>query len=318
MKTYLIVDANNLAARCHHAMNELSMSDGSKTGAILGFLKGLSWVRWKTQISLRDTVVIWDGGHCAHRKQLLPTYKAGRKLNEPKTPEQQADSAAYKAQLTWIKEILTHLEVRQIQVGGVEADDLISIFSNLATKEGNHSIIFSGDGDMHQLSSSSCRIFDPKKSLLGWGDIKSKWGVDAPDDLRLFKALCGDASDNIKGAPQIGLKRAKIVCAYLRCVRRNVGEGFAYYVEPKTGRKPEPDSKDAKLVAKAITHKKILMRNLMLMVLPKTFEDSFMSFEQYESALVQWLSPGTRNTRSFIEQLERFELHSILENLSNW
>lgn len=316
MKTYLLVDANNLAARCHHAMIQLARSDGQKTGAIMGFLKGLSWVRWKTHIPLRDTVIIWDGGHSAARKELLPSYKAGRKLNEPVTREEKANKLAYREQLEHLQRAMTSLEVRQVKVPGVEADDLIGIFANLATKNGDHSIIYSGDGDMYQLFSPTCRIFDPQKDLLGWGDIQAKFGVEAPEDLKLFRAVVGDTSDNIKGVKGLGKKRAQIVCSYLRARLGIEQDELTYKIEPKPGR--VPSSKDQKHVDKALAEKKILVRNLKLMVLPKSFEDSMLTFEQYEAALLQWMSPGTRNTRTFIEFLNEFELHSILENLSNW
>lgn len=311
MKTYLLVDANNLAARCHHSMNELSTRGGIKTGAMVGFLKGISWVRWKTQIPLRDTVIIWDGGHADYRLKLYPEYKQGRKLNEPKTPEDERDSAAYKAQLAFLREIMDTLEVKQLQVGGVEADDLISIFATLTGHGGGRSIIYSGDGDMHQLHSPTCSIFDPKKELMGWGDIKTKWKVQEPSDLLLYKALVGDPSDNIKGVKQIGPKRAQIVCCYLRAKLTRKG----WRVEVKrTGW----DEKDGKWVDKALAEQKLIQRNLKLMALPSSFAESYYTHDQAEEALTQWLTPSTRNTRKFIAHLERFELHSILDNLTNW
>lgn len=314
---FLFVDANNLAARGFHAMSELSTRNGLKTGALVGFLKGLSWCRWKTQIPLRDTVLVWDGGRSERRMALCPDYKRGRKLNEPKTPEEEADSAAYKAQLRLLKEIMGTLEVKQLQVMGTEADDLISIFTKLAAKDGHTSIVFSGDGDMHQLHSPSCKVFDPKKELMGLGDIKLKWKINEIGDLHLYKALVGDASDNIKGVKQIGPKRALIVCSYLQARRKadyaRVRYGWALKVKRKGW-----NEKDGKWVEKALAEKKLVERNFQLMILPDSWDESHYSLAQAEDGLLQWLTPSTRSTRNFIEQLERFELHSILENLTNW
>lgn len=312
-RTYLFVDGNNLAARGHHAMNELSTRSGIKTGALVGFLKGLSWCRWKTQIPLRDTVIVWDGGRSSLRQMLCPGYKQGRKLNEPRTPADEADSAAYKAQLGFLKGIMATLEVKQLQVIGVEADDLISIFTKTVSTEGHMSIVFSGDGDFHQLHSPSCKIFDPKKELMGWGDIKLKWKLQEVADMHLYKALVGDPSDNIKGVAGIGAKRAAIVCCYLHARRNRTTQAWQVAVK-RTGW----DEKDGKWVEKALANQDRIERNFALMILPRTWDECLYEWDQAEEALLQWLEPTPRSTRKFIEQLERFELHSILNNLTNW
>jgi len=313
-ETFLFIDANNLIARTHHVMTELSTSEGLRTGALHGFLKGMSWCRHTTQIGLGYTVAVWDAGHSQGRLDLYPQYKRGRRLNEPKTPEDEADRTAYKQNIKWAKEALSYTRCRQLCVDGVEADDLISIFTRLVEASGGRSIIYSGDADMHQLYSRSTDIFDPKKQLLGFSDIQHKWNVPIKQ-LPLVKAMMGDKSDNIDGVAQIGPKRAAMLSPYFmwhftrwgfyRCERNEV--------EPT-------DERHTKWIdhIQVTKNKKIVERNLHLMALPRTFERSYLTDQQAETSLLQWKKRRANRRKEFIALLERFELNEILNNITNW
>ncbi len=311
----LFVDANNLAARSFYAMRELSTLE-ERTGAIYGFLKGLGWCRYKTQIPLSDTVIVWDGGHSLKRLEIFDGYKKARKLNEPATPQEEADKESYHKQSNHIREIMECLEVRQIQVSDVEADDLISIFSTFVCKSKLRSLIFSGDGDFHQLFNASTSIWDPKKELLGLGDIEHKWRTTDIRQIPFIRAIAGDASDGIDGIKTVGIKRASICSQYLN-YWRSTKHAYGFEIKVKVKGWEKPDAKWVDLVLERKNQRKI-QRNLALMVLPEDWERSFYTYEQAEAAMTQWLAPRTKNRRRFIELLERFELSSILENLSNW
>lgn len=304
---YLLIDINNLAARCFHAQNALSTADGTKTGAIYGALRGISWVRNTLKIPLYAVVLLWDGGHSEKRKLAYPDYKRGRRLNEPKTPEQEADSKAYRWQLKKLREILSYTEVKQVRVLGVEADDLISVFSALLEQDGHAITVFSGDNDMHQLS-DIVTIFDPKKELLSESDILKKWKLLEISDIVLKKAIWGDSSDNIKGVPGVGDKRASIVCCYLSAVD---GELVVRNGDPATGA-------DAKFVQKVLDAKDIVERNLLLMELPRSWDKSLYTLDQAEEALVQFLRSSPDDFQAFIAELKELEMHSILETLGRW
>ena len=298
----LFIDGNSLAARSFHAMSELATSKNEHTGAIYGFLKGMSWCRYQTKIPLFQCVVFWDGGHAEYRKRIYKQYKQGRKLNEDK-----AQREDYHRQLDAIRELLSHSGCKQIFVRGCEADDLISVFIGFLRKQGDSSIIYSGDGDFHQLYGCGVDIFDPKKELLGIPDLRAKWKVPV-DKILLKKVLVGDASDNIKGVAQVGTKRATMCCTYLR-----LSKSWKLEVE-KNGW----SEKEAKWIEIALESKKIVKRNIELMRLPSTWEQSFYDDEQAVEAMTQWLEKPKKNRRKFMELLDRHELDLILENLSNW
>lgn len=293
-------------------MPELATSDDERTGAIYGFIKGLSWCRHQTKIPIYHTVVIWDGGHAEERKRIYPDYKKGRRLNEDK-----AEREDYFRQLEAIREILHISGCRQIKVDGAEADDIISIFTFLLREQRDDVVIFSGDGDFHQLYGQRVMIFDPKKEMLGAGDIKKKWTVP-PGKILLKKALVGDSSDNIKGVPKIGDKRTNICCAFMglrfdKHTPTDPGKQWRLCVE-KNG----AEGTDAKWVGHAMEHKKLVNRNIKLMRLPRSWEESYYDEDQALEAMEQWLTKPKKNRRRFIELLRRYEMDSILENLSNW
>lgn len=305
----LLVDGNNLAARCFHAMPEMA-SDEGRTGAIYGFIKGLSWCRYQTKIPLFQTVVLWDGGHSERRKHIYPDYKGGRSMEKE-------DRKDYYRQIDAIREILYCSGCRQVKVGGVEADDLISIFCGFLKKQHDSTVIYSADGDFHQLYCQSVMIFDPKKEMLGDPDFRAKWNVPL-NKIVLKKALVGDSSDNIKGVPQIGEKRASIVCAYLgirydKATPSDPGHSYRVFVE-----RDDYGEKDGKWVEHAMEHKRLINRNIELMRLPRRWEESHYSDEQALDAMEQWLTKPKKNRRKFIELLGRYEMDSILENLANW
>ena len=137
----LLVDGNNLAARSFHALGELSTSENERTGAIYGFLKGLSWCRYKTKTPLFQTIIFWDGGHSERRIKLYPQYKKGRRLNEDKRERE-----SYHRQLEAIREIMATVGCRQLLIPDVEADDLISIFAAFLVKQRDACVVFSGEG----------------------------------------------------------------------------------------------------------------------------------------------------------------------------
>ena len=62
---------------------------------------------------------------------------------------------------------------------------------------------------MGQLVSDRVFLFDTQKNLKsGAQEVTDKFGV-APEHMRDFLALAGDASDNIPGVPGIGDKTAR-------------------------------------------------------------------------------------------------------------
>jgi 5'-3' exonuclease len=127
---------------------------------------------------------VWDGMNCnARRREVWPDYKRGRK----ELPEDIGRS------LDLFKEILSYTKnVVQIEVPDYEADDVIATLTRAAVKTGEVEII-STDKDFFQLVGPRVRL------------DREPWKV-APQDVRLYKTLVGDPSDNIPGLKGFGEK----------------------------------------------------------------------------------------------------------------
>lgn len=308
---FLFVDGNNLASRCFYAQKELRTASGVPTGAIHGFLKSLSAVRHTVGVQLQDVAVFWDAGRNPRRTALYPAYKAGRKLSQPKTQEDIDAAAAYKGQLMQIKRILHTRPIRQVQVEGAEADDIMAV---LAGTVDGATVVFSGDRDFHQLANHLVSIYDPKLGHLKLPEIASYWNLPIYDKDRIvaMKAMIGDSADNIKGISGIGEKRAAKIIPYLA-----VGKFLV------TQEHPCQDAKLQRLIDRVLESKdeegrSIMTRNMQLMRLPGTWEDAYYEPEQMESALTQFLDVPVSDYAQFAEALKEFELDSIFQNMERW
>ena len=289
----LLVDGNNIANRARHALKNLARSDGHLSGTVHGFLQSLRYALDKLNVELFNTVVCWDRGRADWRLELYPDYKK----RDPKREVDQEEFNQFYVQMDNIQtKGLSHLSCKQLMVQGVEADDLIAIYANKLKNTGNDVFILSGDHDMHQLSGPSITIFDPVKGELTTDQIVEKWGCSI-SQIPMCKALIGDASDNIKGVPKIGPKRA---ADYLRAGAPNWRNGKA--IEKIN----TPESQE------------IVNRNLKLMTLPLTWSSVPYNISIQEEADRQFTSQPNMNRAAFLEFLKEWELTAILEQASRW
>lgn len=146
-------------------------------------------------------LVCFDVPGATFRDKLAADYKATRKA----APDELT------MQLPKVKEILGALEIPVYEKPGYEADDLLGIISHKTPKDVLN-IIVTGDLDLLQLINnrthvyrfkigfSDIQVFDIDKMMEVYGLHPLQW-VD-------YKAIRGDASDNIPGVPGIGEKGA--------------------------------------------------------------------------------------------------------------
>jgi DNA polymerase-1 len=210
MPKLLLLDGLSLAYRAFFALpTDLATKSGTVTNAVYGFTSMLAKVCTDEQPD--HLAVVFDApGGSAYRNDLDPEYKAGRK----ETPD------LFAAQLPLIHEVLETLEIRQLQVPGVEADDVIATLATHAAVDGIDVVVVTGDRDAYQL------VADPHIKVLynrrGVSDyalydeagIFERCGV-TPAQYPEYAALRGDTSDNLPGVPGIGEKTAaKLVSTY--------------------------------------------------------------------------------------------------------
>lgn len=203
-QNFLVIDGNSVAHRAFHAIPALTNRKGQAVGAIYGFM--LALLRAINDFYPDYIAVCFDTKGGTFRDKEFAEYKAQR-------PDTATDLIA---QLVALKLLLPKLGVAVFALEGFEADDLIAavvkIARNETKRENINFYILSGDYDTLQLVSEDTRAFIINRgvknaTLYDARKVKEKFGV-FPPQIPALKALAGDASDNIPGAPGIGPKAA--------------------------------------------------------------------------------------------------------------
>jgi len=116
-------------------------------------------------------------------------------------------------QIPIVKEVAQVLDIPVFEKDGFEADDLIGTLAKQAKKNSDwHSVIITGDMDTLQLIDDRTSVYTMSRGfsdsiLYGASEVKAKYGLN-PNQIVDYKALRGDASDNIPGVKGIGEKGA--------------------------------------------------------------------------------------------------------------
>lgn len=200
-KCLLVLDGTALAFRAFFAIRNLTDQQGRPSGALFGYISSI--LRALQDHPTSHVVVAWDLPSPTFRHKMDPEYKANREdLDE--------DLAV---QFPWMREITELMGIPQISQKGYEADDLIASFAKQGPKNGFHVRMFSSDKDLSQVvTEEALQCPPPRKSdsetiLMGPNEIEEKFGLP-PEQMAEWQALVGDSSDNIKGMPGVGPKRA--------------------------------------------------------------------------------------------------------------
>src|SRR6476646_8280852 len=209
MSTLLLFDGHSLAYRAFYALpTDLATSSGQVTNAVYGFTSMLIKVVGDEQPD--HLAVAFDTAAPTFRKEMDPTYKAGRK----ETPD------LFRSQLPLIRQVLETLAVPILEVDGVEADDVIATLAETAAAEDIKVIVVTGDRDSYQLvHDPHIKVLYNKRgvseyALYDEAGILERTGV-TPVQYPEYAALRGDPSDNLHGIPGIGEKTAaKLVSGY--------------------------------------------------------------------------------------------------------
>ncbi|PJF48767.1 MAG: DNA polymerase I [Chloroflexi bacterium] len=137
------------------------------------------------------------------RDAIYPEYKSTRQKS-PETLEEQ---------VTRIQHLLKTFDIPIFTAEGFEADDVLGTLARRAAGEGMEVMIVTGDRDALQLVSPAVKVLTSRQRfedtiLYDEALVESTYGV-RPDQLIDYKALVGDASDNIPGVRGIGEKTAQ-------------------------------------------------------------------------------------------------------------
>ena len=199
-----LIDGSAFIFRAYHALPPLTRkSDGLPVGAVAGFCNLLWGELTSTRKGESPThlAVIFDAGSKTFRNDIYPAYKA----NRPELPED------LRPQFAFTREATRAFNVPCIEVEGYEADDIIATLASRAKAAGGTVTIISSDKDLMQLVGDGVDMLDPMKNLrIGPDEVVEKFGV-RPDRVVDVQALAGDSTDNVPGAPGIGIKTAALL-----------------------------------------------------------------------------------------------------------
>lgn len=183
---FIVVDSYNMAYRQWWGVKDLS-HNGVPTGLEFGFIKKI--VSLMKQYPSK-VYLAWDG--CPTRcNALVEGYKSNRvKVN--------GDEPDWTTRLQRLREIFSNL-CHTLYHPEEEADEQIAKF--VISNPHKKILILSNDKDFQQMITSTVHV-ETKEALLEPANCMEKWGVPTYK-IALFKALDGDASDNIDGVPRL-------------------------------------------------------------------------------------------------------------------
>ena len=194
----LTIDGNSLLNRAFYGIKLLSNKKGQFTNAIYGFMKML--INLREEVNPDAVVVAFDRKAPTFRHKMYSEYKAGRKP----MPEELF------SQMPIVKELISLLGYKIIELDGWEADDILGTLASGAT-ENDFCFIATGDRDSLQLIDKNVNVLlaTTKMGNLRYDTcaLMEEYGV-TPLQMIEIKALQGDTSDNIPGVAGIGPKTA--------------------------------------------------------------------------------------------------------------
>jgi len=197
----LLVDANALIHRAYHALPPMTTTKGEMVNAVYGVL-----------LILFRAIKNFEPDYMAAAFDMKgPTFR-DKKFADYKAKRQQAPDELYN-QIPRVKEVLAALGIPSYEKQGFEADDIIGTISQKASRAHTKTVIISGDMDMLQLVDKHTSVSDMRKNtkdskVFNEAAVQERFGGLAPNQMQDYKALAGDASDNIPGVEGVGEKTA--------------------------------------------------------------------------------------------------------------
>ena len=206
MKRLLLIDGNSIMNRAFYGImgnKMLTTDDGKYTNALYGFLS----IMFKNieEVKPDYMLIAFDSKTGANvRKQKYEGYKKSRHG----MPEELAE------QMPEIKEILKAMNIQYLELADFEGDDILGTVAKKFANDELEAFILSGDRDLFQLVQKNITVRIPRTKMgkteteiYDEARIIEEYGL-TPTELIELKALMGDSSDEIPGAPGVGPKTA--------------------------------------------------------------------------------------------------------------
>jgi DNA polymerase-1 len=152
--------------------------------------------------------IIFDKSENSFRRELYPSYK----MHRPDPPDDLVP------QFPLMRATVRAFGMIPVEQDRYEADDLIATYAREARQKGADVLIVSADKDLMQLIEPGVAMYDPasgdagakgsrEERRIGEAEVIEYFGV-GPEKVIDVQALAGDSTDNVPGAPGIGVKTA--------------------------------------------------------------------------------------------------------------
>lgn len=201
-KKIVLIDGHSILNRAFYGVPDLTNSAGLHTNAVYGFLNIMFKILDEEKPS--NLAVAFDVKQPTFRHEMYGEYKGTRKA----MPEE------LREQVPLIKEVLSAMGIKIVELPGYEADDILGTLAKRAEQDKMKVSVITGDRDLLQLATQNILIRIPKTKKgttevenYYEADVKEKYQV-TPIEFIDVKALMGDTADNIPGVPSVGEKTA--------------------------------------------------------------------------------------------------------------
>lgn len=237
----LIVDSLNYAFKYKHK--------GTK-GFAASMVRDIS--SFGNSYKAKDIIVLGDGGSY-YRKNIYPEYKANRVYADD-------DKATFEEFLAEYNKALDLCKYPVLKFKGVEADDIAAYLVDTLHNSYDNIWVLSTDKDLDLLLKPNVHRFSYiNRKEVYLSTFEEQYGY--PPDMHIsIKVLQGDAGDNVKGIPGIGIKRAHQLI-------RQYGSAYDIYVSlPLEG--------SQKFIQELNNSKDLILLNYSLMDLMETYKEA--------------------------------------------
>lgn len=197
----LAIDGNSIVNRAFYGIKQLTTKDGRFTNGIYGFMS--IFYKLCEDVEPDGVVVAFDLKAPTFRHKMYDGYKANRHGMPPELAQQ----------IPVLKELLTTLGYKILQLEGYEADDILGTVSEMCG-DGDMCYIATGDRDSFQLIRDNVTVLLPhtkmgrtQTEVYDEARLRTEYGV-TPLQMIDIKALQGDSSDCIPGVAGVGPKTA--------------------------------------------------------------------------------------------------------------
>lgn len=212
----LLVDGNFALKRAYHANDVNSKYNVHSLKVAYSLVTAIRNI--VKQVAPHKVVMFWDAPNGGiYRYHDYPEYKAnraGKDWSKKMLTEEEAvlvneENTNLDSHKGFSSSIFQHLHVRQCEVDGHEADDLMALYCKKYGHEENI-YLFTNDDDVLQCSEIGAKMLIGRQVVRSETEGVSYIPQDSkgcarllgypPRNIAVVKAFCGDPSDNIKGA----------------------------------------------------------------------------------------------------------------------